>query len=321
MSVTQPTGSSIPIEIKPFEDLETTAQGDQRAWVNLKSLDTLWFNTGTLCNLTCANCYIESSPKNDALVYITAGEVEAFLDEIDTLGLPTQEIGQSGGEPFMNPQILPIIDAIVSRGYRLLVLTNAMRPMMKCAEGLNTLNQAHPGLITLRISIDHFDPVMHEEERGARSWKPTIMGMEWLSQNGFQIDVAGRTRWGEDEATLRAGYAALFDQHNIDIDAHDPTTLVLFPEMDENAPVPEITTQCWSILGVNPDDVMCASSRMVVKRKGDERLSVMACTLLAYDQRFNLGHTLKEALGSVHLAHPHCAKFCVLGGGSCSAPA
>ncbi len=303
---------------KPFEDLTTTAKGEQRAWVELESLETLWFNTGTLCNLTCLNCYIESSPKNDALVYITTAEVVGFLDEIKALGLNTQEIGLTGGEPFMNPDILPIMEAILSRGYRCLVLTNAMRPMMKCAEGLARLNDHYPSQLTLRVSIDHFNPKMHEEERGPRSWKPTILGLEWLSKNGFVIDVAGRTRWGEDEATLRAGFAELFSEHGIDVDAHNPQALVLFPEMDEKAPVPEITTECWSILGVNPSDVMCASSRMVVKRKGDDHLSVMACTLLAYDQRFNLGSSLKEALGSVHLAHPHCAKFCVLGGGSCS---
>ena len=64
--------------------------------------------------------------------------------------------------------------------------------------------------------------------------------------------------------------------------------------------------------------MMCASSRMVVMRKGDLQPSVMACTLLAYDQQFNLGHSLVEAQKTVRLNHPHCASFCVLGGGSCS---
>lgn len=302
----------------PFADLTTTANGQSRAWVDLQALETLWFNTGTMCNLTCANCYIESSPSNDRLVYISTDEVIGFLDEIKDNSLPTEEIGLTGGEPFMNPQILEIMDSILSRGFRLLVLTNAMRPMMKCAEGLLELQAQYPDQMTLRVSIDHFDPMMHEEERGIRTWKPTILGIEWLSKNGFDIDVAGRTRWGEDEATLRDGFADLFARHNIHLDAHHPQKLVLFPEMDENAPVPEITTECWSILGVKPTQIMCSNSRMVVKRKGDDTPSVMACTLLAYDQRFNLGKTLQQASGSVHLAHPHCAKFCVLGGGSCS---
>ncbi|MEM9902495.1 MAG: radical SAM protein, partial [Pseudomonadota bacterium] len=34
---------------------------------------------------------------------------------------------------------------------------------------------------------------------------------------------------------------------------------------------------------------------------------------------FELGETLAEAEGEVSLNHPHCAKFCVLGGASCSA--
>ena len=86
----------------------------------------------------------------------------------------------------------------------------------------------------------------------------------------------------------------------------------------EGKPVPEITTACWDILDVIPDAMMCASSRMVVKCKGDSTPSVMACTLLAYDQQFNLGSTLAEASKTVQLNHPHCAAFCVLGGGSCS---
>jgi len=55
---------------------------------------------------------------------------------------------------------------------------------------------------------------------------------------------------------------------------------------------------------------------------------VLPCTLLPYDPAFEMGATLAEAAqadggmfehGTVKLCHPHCAKFCVLGGGSCSA--
>jgi hypothetical protein len=93
----------------------------------------------------------------------------------------------------------------------------------------------------------------------------------------------------------------------------------LFPELDERAEVPEITTACWGILNKDPDSLMCASSRMVVKRKGAARPAVLACTLLAYAPEFELGTTLQEAEQDVALNHPHCAKFCVLGGASCSA--
>lgn len=295
-----------------------TATGEERAFVSLKALKTLWFNTGTLCNLACINCYIESTPKNDRLVYLTHKEVAAYLDEIAAEDMPTQEIGLTGGEPFMNPDIIPIMEESLKRGFNLLVLTNAMRPMMKCEKELLRLKEEYGEKLTLRISVDHFLPEFHEEERGKRTWQPMLQGLIWLSENGFAIDIAGRTRWGESEDILRQGFATLFKEHSIRINAFDPRQLMLFPEMDESATVPEITTSCWDILSVSPNDMMCASSRMVVKRKGEDSPVVQACTLLAYDEEFTMGRTLKEASGAVRLNHPHCAKFCVLGGGKCS---
>ena len=98
----------------------------------------------------------------------------------------------------------------------------------------------------------------------------------------------------------------------------DRERLISFPEMDETVDVPEIGEGDWARLGVDPASVMCASARMVVKRKGAAAPSVVACTLLPYDARFDLGPTLAGAAGAVTLNHPHCAKFCVLGSGACS---
>ncbi|GJL85116.1 MAG: hypothetical protein DHS20C02_08910 [Micavibrio sp.] len=303
-----------------FSDPVVTAKGEKRAWVDLTALKTLWFNTGTLCNLTCANCYIESSPKNDALVYLTHEEVCTYLDEIERGNIPTEEIGITGGEPFMNPDILKIIEECLQRGFKLLVLTNAMLPMQrkKNSDPLLKIKDQYGDQMTIRVSVDHFNKDMHEEERGKQSWAPMIKGLKWLSDNEFTIDIAGRTRWGEKEEKLRDGFAVLFKEMGIVIDAYNKRELVLFPEMDETAEVQEITTKCWDILGVHPDEMMCSSSRMVVKRKGAYKPAVLACTLLAYDSAFELGTTLKEANKPVPLNHPHCAKFCVLGGGSCS---
>ena len=106
----------------------------------------------------------------------------------------------------------------------------------------------------------------------------------------------------------------MFEQLGVNVEGG----LVLFPEMDAAADVPEITDACWSILEVSPQAMMCASSRMVVKTKGAARPHVVACTLLPYDPQFALGETLGEASRPVRLNHPHCARFCVLGGASCS---
>lgn len=299
----------------------TTADGQVRATVPLSNPETLWFNTGTLCNITCENCYILSSPKNDALVYLTTAEVEDYLDQLETRQWNVREIAFTGGEPFMNPDMLDMTEAALKRGYEVLILTNAMQPMQRkrVSAGLVALNEAYPGKLTLRISLDHWDVAAHDAERGKGSFERSLIGMDFLRDNNVQMAVAGRALWHESDAAAREGYAAIFKTRGYDIDAQNPGQCVLFPEMDMSAEVPEITESCWGILNKTPDSVMCASSRMVVKRKGAEKPAVLSCTLLPYDEQFEMGHTLEEAEADVHLNHPHCAKFCVLGGASCSA--
>ena len=243
-----------------FRDPRHTARGEPRAGVALSGLRTLWFNTGTLCNMTCARCYIESSPSNDSLSYLSAAEVARYLDEVEALGLDTREIGFTGGEPFLNRDLTAMLDDALDRGRTALVLTNAMRPMRLHEAALLRLRDRHGDRLTLRVSLDHHTAAVHEAERGR---------------------------------------------------------LVLFPEMDAAADVPEITEACWGILGRSPGELMCASSRMVVKRRG-QAPSVVACTLTPHAPGFDLGPTLRDAAGTVMLNHPHCARFCMLGGASCS---
>ena len=218
----------------------------------------------------------------------------------------------------MNPEIIEMLEECLAGGFRVLVLTNAMRPMQRLQPRLTDLRRRLGARLTIRVSLDHYTRALHEEERGADTWQPTVDGLKWLAANGFATAVAGRTLWGEPDCAMRQGFARLFAEEGLAIDAADPQQLVIFPEMDEAADVPEITTACWDILHVDPGAVMCASSRMVVKRKGAEAPSVIACTLLPYDPQFDLGPTLAAAAGAVSLNHQHCAKFCVLGGGACS---
>jgi uncharacterized Fe-S cluster-containing radical SAM superfamily protein len=306
------------LDPRKFQDPFVTAKGERRARVPLRALKTLWFNTGTLCNLTCHHCYIESSPKNDRLVYLNAAEVAEYLDEIQRDALPTSLIGFTGGEPFMNPELTAMLEDVLSRGLSALVLTNAMKPMTKCKSALLRLRDHYGDRLTIRVSIDHYGRGVHELERGARSWQPTIDGLVWLARNGFSLHVASRRLSGEPEPVVRGGFARLFADLGVPIEADDPIALTIFPEMDAAVEVPEITEACWGILGKSPESVMCATSRMIVKRKGAMHPAVVACTLLPYDARFELGRTVGEASGAVPLNHPHCAKFCVLGGGACS---
>src|SRR5262249_17176517 len=311
--------SVAPLAKQKFADPRVTATGEPRAEVSLQRLQTLWFNTGTLCNIACRNCYIESGPKNDRLVYLDRAEVAVYLDEIARDGWDTEEIGFTGGEPFMNPHLFGMMEDCLARGFRVLVLTNAMRPMQRFKAKLLDLNARLGERLAVRVSLDHFTAERHEDERGPGTYRPTLDGLIWLARNGFNVAVAGRTMWGEDEAAERDGYARLFAAHAIPLDAYDPAALVLFPEMDAQADVAEIAQTAWGTFDKSPADLMCATSRMVVKRKGAERPAVLACTLVPYDPEFELGESLKDAARPVPLNHPHCARFCVIGGALCSA--
>ena len=302
-----------------FQDARVTAKGEARAVVALSGLKTLWFNTGTQCNITCAHCYIESSPNNDRLAYLSLGEVKRYLDEIEREGLPVSLIGFTGGEPFMNKDIIAILEETLARGFEVLVLTNSMRPMQRLKAGLRDLKERFGARLRFRVSLDDPRAEIHDSERGARSYEKTLVGLTWLASESFNVELAGRGFAHEPEDVLRARFQALCDDIGLRLDARDPNALVIFPEMAPDADPPEITEACWDILKKDPRDVMCSSARMVVKRKGAAGPAVVACTLLPYDEQFELGATLSEASDPVPLNHIYCASFCVLGGASCGA--
>jgi sulfatase maturation enzyme AslB (radical SAM superfamily) len=302
--------------MEKFQDMNFTAKGEDRASVRLNSLKTLWFNTGTLCNLSCENCYIESSPTNDRLSYLTKEDVESYLIEIKDDKLPVELIALTGGEPFINPSIISILDTILAYGHETLVLTNAYRILKRHQENLLGLKEKYGDKLKLRISLDHFTKEVHEAERGAGTFDKTLDQLKWLYDHGFDISIASRSLTSESSDSSIAGHQKILLENGVDIDLSNK--LVIFPEMQSKKDVPEITTACWSILSKSPDDQMCSSERMIVKNKESNETSIMPCTLLAYDQNFNLGKTLKEHDKDVFLNHRFCAEFCVLGGASCS---
>jgi len=298
-----------------FKDQKVTADGSNRAFIEARNIKTLWFNTGTLCNIECRNCYIESSPKNDSLAYLTFEEVKSFIDEAVDKNLGTNEIGFTGGEPFMNKDIMKMIDYSLKKELKVLVLSNAMKPMLNRTKELIKLNHSN---LTIRVSIDHYEKEKHEEIRGKNTYDVMMQGLKWLNENNFNYTLATRLLWKEKEEDLRKNFGTFIKNNNLKLDTYSPKELVTFAEMDEKIDTPEITTSCWDILNKDPNDVMCSWSRMVVRKKNSKNPSVIACTLLPYADEFDLGETLTNSLQKIYLNHKHCSKFCVLGGSSCS---
>jgi MoaA/NifB/PqqE/SkfB family radical SAM enzyme len=301
-----------------FSDPLKTAKGNKRASVPFQKLKTLWFNTGSLCNLECRNCYLESGPRNDRLSFLNKEDVIPFLQEIKEGHFPTDLIGLTGGEPFLNPQIFSLLEEILSRGHPCLVLTNAYKVISKWKPKLLEYNKKFSGSLFIRVSLDHYSKDEHEKERGKNTFYPTLQNLKWFVENQFKISIAGRFLKKETIETSLRGFQRLLDENNIPL-LLNGTNLVLFPEMKkDNSDTPEITTDCWTILNKKPESLMCATERMIVKLKGEKKAKVQACTLIPYKEEFQLGYTLKESFKKINLNHPYCSSFCLLGGSSCS---
>ena len=183
-----------------FQNKFLTADNQKRAFINTQKIKTLWFNTGTLCNLACKGCYIDSSPKNDRLAYLSIDEFKSFVNESIQNKMGTEQIGFTGGEPFMNRDIFKMIKYSLENDFKTLVLTNAMKPMLNNKSDLFKLNHLN---LTIRVSIDHYSKDKHEQIRGPNSWAPMIEGLKWLSNNKFNYCLATRLMWNEDEKTTR----------------------------------------------------------------------------------------------------------------------
>lgn len=301
---------------KLFLNKNFTSDGKQRAYVELKNIENLWFNTGTLCNLQCNDCYIESSPTNKNLQYINLLEVKKYIEEIKKYNFGTKFIGLTGGEPFMNPYIIEILKYLLERKFKVLVLSNGMRPIelkFKMLLSLPNLNN-----LTIRISLDHFSKEYHENIRGHNTWKIVIKNLIWLNKHGFNLNIASKLKINESEENLRDGFYKLFKKTRLNIDSYNKNELILFPIMNYEVAATEITQDCWKILNKNPESVMCFNSRMIVKRKGETNTKVLPCTLITKDKEFELGYDLISAKRKVFLNHPFCSQFCVLGNSSCS---
>ena len=129
-----------------FSDPLLTEKGEERAIVKLTRLRTIWFNTGSLCNITCKNCFMKSSPTNDDLSYLSLSQVLVYLEEIAAESLPVEEVAFTGGEPFMNVEFLDMVSESLARGFRVLVLTNAMKPLLLRQKQLCRIKEQFPYL-------------------------------------------------------------------------------------------------------------------------------------------------------------------------------
>jgi sulfatase maturation enzyme AslB (radical SAM superfamily) len=288
-------------------------QGNPRGYIQPKHLRELWFHTGTVCNLSCSFCFEGSKPGDNRLNPITQADVEPFVQE--ALALGTEQFSFTGGEPFVIPEMVSILDYALDYN-PCLVLTNATEPL------LNRLHQVAPLIekpfpLSFRVSLDHPDAAKHDAFRGSGNFQLSLKTMGQLHRLGFKVSIARQGTADEDADAVNRAFRPFFEG----ADLPEDTPIVVFFEFHEpssNPNVPYITESCMTTYKTEAsrDQMMCNFSKMVVKQGG--RMRVYACTLVDDDEDFDMGNSLAESMDTRVMLKHHRCYTCFDSGTSCS---
>ncbi len=302
--------------VKPRErsrQWAVTPSGEPRGFIHAHALDELWFHTGTACNLACPFCLEGSKPGDNRLQLMRFDDAKPFIDEALTLGV--KQFSFTGGEPFINKDMVRILDYALDRR-PCMVLTNATEPLIKRLHQIEALrNRGHS--LHFRVSLDHFEAARHDAGRGEGMFALALDGLRGLYDMGFSLSVANQVLPDHSAEAVSKHFAKVFYAVGLPEDL----PRIEFPEFHppgSDVAAPQITLGCMANYQTESSrrEFMCAFSRMVVKQAG--RIRVYACTLVDDDADYDLGGTLTESLQEpVSMKHHRCYS-CFQFGASCS---
>lgn len=278
----------------------------------LLALDTLWFQVaGTLCNIECTHCFISCSPRNHAHEMMTLAEVERWLAEAKTLGV--RDYYFTGGEPFMNGEMLPILEATLRQGPAT-VLTNGMLLRPETCTRLRELFDESEYSLDLRVSLDGFDREAHDAIRGKGVWDRVMRGLANLAAVGLNPVITVTT--AAEGVETGEGRRRFLDV--IRTFGFSRPRLKVLPLFRIGAE--ETRTRAYADWERLTDDALsatdaatlqCASGRMVTSR------GVYVCPILIEEPRARMGDALADALRPFPLAYGAC-HTCWVDGVTCT---
>jgi AdoMet-dependent heme synthase len=282
--------------------------------VALAHLDDLWFQVGgTVCNLTCRHCFISCSPYNHNFGFLSLDEVRRRLEESVPLGV--KEYYFTGGEPFLNRELVPILELTLRYGPAT-VLTNGTVLKEEWLARLRRAEEASPYSLEFRVSLDGFTAETNDAIRGPGTFERALRGVRLLVRFGFLpiitvADMADDT----DGRELVAGFTAMLKAHG-----YDRPRLKVLPalrlgaEAERRRGYRESERVSREMLdGFDVGQLLCSHSRVVTDR------GVAVCPILLEAPDAHLGRTLAEASRPFALRH-HACYTCWQYGSVCANP-
>jgi sulfatase maturation enzyme AslB (radical SAM superfamily) len=282
--------------------------------VPLAHLDDLWFQVGgTLCNLECRHCFISCSPHNHTFGFLELATVRRLLDESMRLGV--KEYYFTGGEPFLNPDMVPILELTLHYGPAT-VLTNGTIFKDQWLERLRRAEDASTYSLELRVSIDGDTAAVNDPVRGPGTFDRAVHGVRQLLAHGFlPIITVTRTRDDVDDTALLKGFLAMLQANG-----YEKPRLKLLPALRIGAEADRrrgysaderVTPEMME--GFDPGQLVCSRSRIATDR------GIYVCPILIEAPDTRLGTTLEDGLAAYPLRH-HACYTCYQHGAICANP-
>jgi MoaA/NifB/PqqE/SkfB family radical SAM enzyme len=280
--------------------------------VALSALDDLWFQvSGTLCNLTCAHCFISCSPTNHAFELMDLNQMKRLLEESQSHGV--KEYYFTGGEPFIHPHILEILEATLEIGPAT-VLTNVTVMKRKHVERLAGVESRSLYSLELRVSIDGYSPEMNDPIRGKGTFRRALDGVRLLLEHGFLPIITVAETWedGRTDEVFRRFVEVLKSEGYSRPRIKIIPTLRLGAEEKRSRSYSDwerVTVEMME--GFDSSQLICTRSRIATDK------GVYVCPILIDSPEARLGSTLAESTGPYPLKHSACYT-CYVGGAICS---
>lgn len=269
--------------------------------VQLSHLDHLWFQvSGTRCNLTCHHCFISCHPQNDNFGYLTFADVKKQL--IDSVKLGVKEYYFTGGEPFLNREMVPILIETLKYGPAT-VLTNGTVLKDEWLTALRDAESTSLYALEFRVSIDGFSADMNDPIRGEGTFEKAINGVTQLVQHGFlPIITAARTWNPEREMDIVSGFVQMLQKRG-----YATPRLKILPTLQLGAEEnrthgyrkdERVTRNMMDNYDVK--QLICEHSRIVTDR------GVHVCPILIESPDSLVGNSLADAQDDYALDHGAC---------------
>ena len=278
-------------------------------------LDALWFQvTGTLCNLRCAHCFISCAPDNESFGNLSYEEVERRLEESVSLGV--REYYFTGGEPFLHPRIVDILELSLSYGPTT-VLTNGTLLKARNVEPLAAAAAASRWSLEFRISIDGFDVETNDALRGDGTFERAMAGLEVLLAYGFLPIVTVVQTWDPGaEPEMYDRFVAMLRSRGC-----GQPRLKTMPALRIGAEAERAggyrddeRVTAGMLTAYDLDQLVCAHARVVTDR------GIWVCPILLDAPDGNLGHDLSGAARAPFALRHAACHTCWQYGAICANP-